>query len=148
MNDVFNRRIGFVIGSFEGAVELRVGIGPMMEQAVGERPAEALMEEQEEKRRAEAFVGEAIRIAAAVAFEKTVRPEFAQVVPKLVEPVLLGGEAEPGHDGVMEVRGPPACDEGAPIQEHFHEADHPGVVNLDAGHLGGADLNRARQALE
>ena len=66
----------------------------------------------------------------------------------MVEPVLLDGEAEPGHDGVMEVCSPPASDDGAPIQEHFHQADHAGVVNLDAGHFGGADLNRARQALE
>ena len=72
MNDVFNRRIGFVVSSFEAAIELRFRIGPMMEQAVGERPAETLMEEQEEKRHAEALVGEAIRIAAAVAFEKAV----------------------------------------------------------------------------
>ena len=55
MKDVFNRRIGFVVCGFEGTVELNLGIGPMMEQAVGERPAEALMEEQEEECHAEAL---------------------------------------------------------------------------------------------
>ena len=91
MKDVFNRRIGFVVCGFEGTVGLNLGIGPMMEQAVGEGPTEALMEEQEEKRRAEAFVGEAIRIAVALAFKEAVPAKLAEIVPELVEPVLLGG---------------------------------------------------------
>jgi hypothetical protein len=60
------------------------------------------MEEQEEERHAEALVGKTICIATAVAFEEAVSAELADIVPELVEPVLLGGELEPGHDGVME----------------------------------------------
>jgi hypothetical protein len=77
VDDVLNRRIGLVVSCFEGTGGLRLGIGSMMEEAAGERPAEPLMEEQEEERDAEALVGQAIRVAAAVAFEEAVRAELA-----------------------------------------------------------------------
>ena len=34
------------------------------------------------------------------------RPELAQIVPELVEPILLGGKLEPGQDGLVEFCGP------------------------------------------
>ena len=38
----------------------------------------------------------------------------------------------------MELLGAPAADRGAGMQQHLHEANHAGVVDLDAGVLGGA----------
>ena len=101
MKDRLNRIIGFVVGGFEGTVGLGRGVGPMMEQAVGKRSAEPLMEEQEEERHAKALISEAIRVAAAVALQETVPTELAQIVPELVEPILLGRELEPDQDGLV-----------------------------------------------
>ena len=33
----------------------------------------------------------------------------------------------------MDLVCPPATDDGARVQQHFHQADHAGVVDLDAG---------------
>ena len=34
------------------------------------------------------------------------------------------------------------------MQQHFHQADDPGVVDLDAGNPGGANLDRQSDALQ
>ena len=47
---MFDGVIGAVIGGFEAAVGSVLGIGAMVETAVGERPAQLFMEEQEEQR--------------------------------------------------------------------------------------------------
>jgi hypothetical protein len=47
VNDLLDRLIGFVIGDFEFAIRPVIGIGLVVEATVGDRPAEALVEEQE-----------------------------------------------------------------------------------------------------
>jgi hypothetical protein len=49
--------------------------------------------------------------------------ELAQVVAELVEPVGVGGEAEGGEDGVVDLLGVPAADMSAAMQEDFEKAD-------------------------
>ena len=120
----------------------------MAEEAIGQGAAEALMEEHEQQRDTEPFVSEAIRVAAAVTFEQAMCLEFPQIVAELVESVLSRRELELRRDGLVDLRGLPAGHGEAAVEQDFHEPDHAQVVNLDAGHLGAADLNRERQALE
>ena len=68
-----------LIRGFPFAVGAVLRIGPVVEAAVGQRSAEALVEEQQQERNLHAFVGETVGIAAAVAFEEAVAFEFAQV---------------------------------------------------------------------
>ena len=49
MHDVLNGLVGFVISGFQFAVWTVRGIGLVVEAAVGERPTEALVEEEEQK---------------------------------------------------------------------------------------------------
>src|SRR5207245_3974510 len=51
-------------------------------------------------------------------------------------------------DDLVELLGAPAADRGAGMQQHLHEANHAGVVDLDAGILGGSKGNRQCQALQ
>lgn len=67
VNDVLDGLVGFVIGGFEFAIWPVVGIGFVMESAVGERAAEALVEEQEQERNVDAFGGQAVGVMAAIA---------------------------------------------------------------------------------
>ena len=53
-----NGPVGFVIGGFQFAVWAVSGIGLMMETAVGQGAAQALVEEQEQEGDLEAFAGE------------------------------------------------------------------------------------------
>ena len=47
MNDVFNGFVGLVVSGFELAVGAVLWIGLVMEAAVGQRPTEAFVKEQE-----------------------------------------------------------------------------------------------------
>ena len=38
-----------------------------------------------------------------------------------------------GQEHLMELLGPPTPDGGAGMQQHLHEANHAGIVDLDAG---------------
>ena len=64
----------------------------MVEAAVGERAAEALVEEQEQQRDLEAFGSEAVGVAAAVAFEQAMTFQFAKVVAELIQTVGFGAK--------------------------------------------------------
>src|SRR5204862_1255373 len=69
-------------------------VGAVMETAVSQRAAQALVEEQEQQSNLDAFGGEAIGVASAVTFEQAVAFELAQVV------------AEGGHGAFLPVRDP------------------------------------------
>ena len=55
--------VGAVVGGFEPAVRPMLRVWPVVEAAVGERPAQALMEEQEEQRHLDALLREAVGVA-------------------------------------------------------------------------------------
>jgi len=106
------------------------------------------MEEDEDDSDLGALVGEAVGVALSVALDQRVGAQFAQVVSELVQVVPLCAEPEAGEDHLMELLRGPAADGGAGMQQHLHEADHAGVVNLDAGVLGGADGDGQGEALQ
>ena len=58
-----------------------------MKAAVGERATETLVEEQEQERDLDAFGGQPVGVAAAIALEQAVAFEFAQIVAELVQAV-------------------------------------------------------------
>ena len=89
----------------------------MVEAAVGERAAEPFVEEQEEQRNLDAFGGETVGVAGAVALQQPVAFELAQVVAELVEAVGAVGEMEGGEDGLVDLLGGPAADVTAAVQE-------------------------------
>ena len=79
-----NGLVGFVVGGFKFAVGAVNGIGLMMETAVGQGAAQALVEEQEQERGLEAFVGETVGVARAIPFQQSVALELAEIVTQLV----------------------------------------------------------------
>ena len=107
--------------------------GAGAEEAVGERAAHALVEEDEEQCNAGSLIGEAIGVAATVALQQSVGFEFVQIVAQLGECVVGGREDEAGEERLMDLGGAPSQDCGAGVQQHLHEAQHAGVVNFDAG---------------
>ena len=62
--------------------------------------------------------------------------ELAEVVTELGEGIVFGGESEGGEDGLMDLSGAPPAELGAAVEQHLHEAEHAGVLNLDAGDFG------------
>ena len=58
-----------------------IWIGSVVKAAVGQGAAEALVEEQKQERHLNAFGGEPVGIAGAIALQQTVALQFAQVVP-------------------------------------------------------------------
>ena len=82
--------IGSVIGDFQFAIRPVFGMGLVVEATVGDRPAEALVEEQEQKRDLDTLGGEPVSVAAAVALKQFVALQFAEVVAELVQSVGFG----------------------------------------------------------
>ena len=79
--------VGLVIGGFEFAVWPMRGIGAVMEAAVGQGTAKAFVEEEEQECDLEAFGGEAVGIASAVALQERVAFQLAQIVAELVQAI-------------------------------------------------------------
>ena len=63
-----------MVGGFELAGRLMMGVGAVMEAAVGERAAETFVEEQKEQRNLNPLGGETVGIAGAVTLQQTVAP--------------------------------------------------------------------------
>src|SRR5450759_37549 len=119
-----------------------------MEAAVGERSAETLVEEQEQKRDINAFGRQAVSVAAAIAFQQAVPFELAQIVAELVEAVGFRRKLERGDDYLVNLFGRPAAEGTAVMQEHLQKADDAGIVDFDAGVTDGADGDGQSDALQ
>src|ERR1017187_7250503 len=92
----------------------------MMEEAVGERPTELLVKEDEQQRDLGSFLCQAISVTLPVSGEQSVRFEFAQIVSELVESIAVRTHAEGGQYSFMDLAGGPA---GGPPRQNFL-ADH------------------------
>ena len=66
-DDLLDGFVGAVVGGFELTGRLVIGVGVVVEAAVGERAAEPFVEEQKEQRHLDAFQREPVGIARAVA---------------------------------------------------------------------------------
>ena len=82
--------VGLVIGSFQLAIRPVIGMGLVVEATVGDWPAEALVEEQEQKCDLHTLGGEPISVAVAVALKQIVALQLAEVVAELVQSVGFG----------------------------------------------------------
>ena len=66
----------------------------------------------------------------------------------MVQRLAVGGEAELGQDGFVDLCRAPSGDPRTGVQEHLHKADHPGVVDFDAGIVDASGANRQGQPLQ
>ena len=139
IDDILDGFVGAVIGGFELAVWLVFGVRLVVEAAVGERSAEALMKEQEEQRYLHALGAEAVGVARPVPVDEAVPLELAQVVAQLVEAVGFLGKMEARQHGLVDLPGGRAADLRAGVQENLEEPDEARVVDLDAGVTHRAD---------
>src|SRR3984893_9536619 len=121
------------VGGFEFAGRLVMGVGAVVEAAVGERAAEAFVEEQKKQGDLNPLGGETVGVAGAVTLQQPVALQLAQVVAQLVEPVGSVGELEDGEDGVIDPRGGPPADMTAAMEEVFEQEDNARIVDLDPG---------------
>src|SRR5258708_15687029 len=132
IDDLLNGVVGAVVGGFELAGRLVMGVGAVVEAAVGERAAEAFVEEQKKQGDdLNPLGGETVGVAGAVTLQQPVALQLAQVVAQLVETVGAVGEVEGGEDGVVDLLGRPAADVAAAMEQHFEQADDARVVDLD-----------------
>src|SRR5258708_21178818 len=125
-----------------------LGIRLMVEPAVGQWPAEAFVEEQEQERHLHTFGGEVVGIAGAVALQEPMPFQLAEIVAELVQPVGFLRESKRGEDGFVDLLGSPAADGGAAVQQNFHQANNPRFMDLDSGITDGANGHRQCQSLQ
>src|SRR5258707_1291956 len=87
IDDLLNGFVGAMVGGFELAGRLVMGVGAVVKAAVGEGAAKPFVEEQKEQGNLKPFWGETVGVAGAVALQQAVAFELAQVVAELVEAV-------------------------------------------------------------
>ena len=131
-----------MICGFEFAVWFAGRVGLVVESAVGERSAKALVEEEEEEGDVNALGGQAVSVAGAIALEQAVSFEFAEVIAELVESVMVARKLEGGEDCLVNLVGRPSADGTAVMQQNLEQPDDPRVMDLDAGKTDGADGDR------
>ena len=71
MDDFLNGIIGFVISGLEWDLGESLGMGPVVEETIGEGAAETLMEKEEQERHFNPLVGEAIGVVVPVALHQS-----------------------------------------------------------------------------
>ena len=136
-----------MVGGFQLAVRSAGRVGFVVEAAVGQRAAEALVKEQKEQRDLHTLGGETVGVAAAIALQQAVPFELAQIVAELVQPVLFRGEMKGSEDGFMDLFGRRAADGVAAMQQDFQQPNNPGVLDFDAGITDRADGDGQGQPL-
>ena len=89
----------------------------MVKEAIGEGAAELFMEEHEQEGDLGSFLGEPVGIAFAVAFQQSVRFQFAEIVAKLIESVSVGSDSEGSKHGGVDVFCSPDTHRCAAVQQ-------------------------------
>jgi len=77
IDDLLNGLVGAVVGGFELAGRLVLGVGAVVEAAVGEWAAKPFVEEQKEQGNLNPFGGETVGVAGTVALQQAVPLELA-----------------------------------------------------------------------
>src|SRR4029077_6260837 len=134
--DLLNGFVGAMVGGFELAGRLVMGVRAVVKGALGEGGAGPFVKEQEEQGDLNPVWGETVGVAGSVTLQQPVGFELAQVVAELVEPEGAVGEVEGGEDGVVDLLGGPSADLTTAVQEDLEEADDTGLVDLDSGIAG------------
>jgi hypothetical protein len=132
---------------FEATVWRVVGTRAVVEAAVGDRPAEPFVEEQEQQSDLETFRGETVSVTGTVTLDQFMPLEFAQVVAQLVRAVSSLGEMEGSEDGLVDLLGGPTADVSAAVQESLEQADDAHIVDFDSRISDRADGDGERDAL-
>jgi hypothetical protein len=145
---VLNGFVGAMVGGFELARRLVMGVGAVVKASVGERAAEPFVKEQEEQGDLNPFWGETVGVAGSVTLQQPVGFKLTQVVSELVQPVAAVGEVEGGEDGVVDLLGGPAADLTTAVQEDLEEADDAGIADLNPGIADRGDSDWKAEALQ
>lgn len=95
--------------------------------------------EQKQKRNVNAFGGQSVGVAAAIALQKAMALQLSQVVAELVESVCFRGQLKRSENCLVNLFGRPAADGAAVVQKNLQQPDDPGVMDFDAGITNRAD---------
>src|SRR5882724_9189067 len=104
-----------MIRGFQPAVGSRVSIRPVVKEAIGQRSAKLLVEQDERKGDFGAFTGEPVGVAFAIPLDQPMRLHFAEIVAELIQAIARGSDSVGGQDGLVDLPCSPTADSGAAV---------------------------------
>ena len=113
-----------------------------MKETVGKRATDPFVEEDEHEADLGAFVSEAIGVVMAIAHDQSPRFHLSEIIPELGKGIGSFRQSVGLEDSLMKHGGGEALDLVGGMEQDFHQAHHPGILNLDAGCAGPARGNR------
>ena len=145
---MLDRDIGLVVRRFNLGGNGRGFRGPVVKECIGERAADTLLEQHEERGNFDALGGEPIRVALPLTLKEAVSPQLAHVISELGERIRGRGDSKGFEHGGMQLGGAPAGELRSAMKKDLHQAKHACVVDLDARHLGAPGGDGLGEALE
>ena len=85
-----NGFVGAMVGGFELAGRLVMGVRAVVKAAVGKRAAEPFVKEQEQESDLDALCGELVGVPRAIARQQSMALQFAEIIEELIQPVGVG----------------------------------------------------------
>src|SRR5439155_9210376 len=136
LDNLLDGPVRFSISSLDSGCGFEVRLWRFVKEAVGQRAADSLVEENKHESGLVALFSQTVGVAFSVALQQAMVFQLANVVTELGQGVIVSLEMERLQDGLVNVSGAPAGNLGSRVKQHLHEADHPGVLDLDAGNAG------------
>src|SRR5215472_13633739 len=89
-----------------------------------------------------------VGVTVAVSLKEGMGFELAEVVTERGERRSFGGKWEGRQDGLRDGSGAPSAQLGTAVKQDFHQAEHAGVLDFDAGDFGVSRREGKSQTLE
>jgi hypothetical protein len=137
-----------VIDSFDFNGGSGTASGFVIKQAVSQGAADALVKQDEHGGHSDSLFGEAVGVVFVYPLQEAVAFHLAKVITELIEGVVLGRKGKGRRQGLPDLDGTLTDYLWAAVEQHFHEANHAGVLDLNAGYFAFAQGERKGESLK
>ena len=140
--------VDLAVGGVDRVEVTRWCVGVRLTNQAGKRPEETHPKLDQQHAKFQSERSQAVAAGLTDALDEAFRAQFAEVIAKLAESVVVGGEAMASDDACVQLTGGPVADEATGMQQRLEETNHPVVMQLEARYAALSDQRWSRQCGE